>query len=69
MEVHLSGKLDFSALTGNYEIVERPYFSGELEDYLQRLSNFPKFDHNLVSMIDELFEPYPKVCVSTDIQH
>uniref|UniRef100_A0A453SZ63 Vacuolar protein sorting-associated protein 8 central domain-containing protein n=1 Tax=Aegilops tauschii subsp. strangulata TaxID=200361 RepID=A0A453SZ63_AEGTS len=60
MEVHLSGKLDFSALTGN-EIVERLYFSGELEDYLQRLSNSPKFDCNLVSMIDELFEPYLKL--------
>ncbi|KAE8804581.1 vacuolar protein sorting-associated protein 8 [Hordeum vulgare] len=63
MEVHLSGKLDFSTLTArNCEIVERRYFSGELEDYLQRLSNSPKlFEHNLVSMIDELFEPYPKL--------
>ncbi|KAF7104037.1 hypothetical protein CFC21_104966 [Triticum aestivum] len=63
MEVHLSGKLDFSALTArNHEIVARQYFSGEIEDYLQRLSNFSKlFDRNLVSIIDELFEPYLKL--------
>ena len=71
MEVHLSGKLNFSALTArNYEIVARQYFSGETEDYLQRLSNFSKlFDRNLVSIIDELFEPYLKVRLLTDFQH
>ncbi|PNT65776.1 hypothetical protein BRADI_3g02497v3 [Brachypodium distachyon] len=60
IEVHLSGKLDFSKLTArNDKIVERQYFSGELEDYLQRLSNLPKlFDRNPVSLTDELVELY-----------
>ncbi|XP_037445372.1 uncharacterized protein LOC119314796 isoform X2 [Triticum dicoccoides] len=59
IEVHLSGKLDFSELTArNYEIVESLY-SGELEDYLQRLSNLPKlFDRNPISMTDKLVELY-----------
>uniref|UniRef100_A0ACD5Z2U5 Uncharacterized protein n=2 Tax=Avena sativa TaxID=4498 RepID=A0ACD5Z2U5_AVESA len=60
IEVHLSGKLDMSELTArNYQTVERPYFSVELEDYLHRLSNLPKlFDLNPVSMTDELVELY-----------
>ncbi|KAM0845517.1 hypothetical protein ACQ4PT_056320 [Festuca glaucescens] len=60
IEVHLSGKLDLSELTArNYQTVERRYFSGELEDYLHRLSNLPKlFDRNPVSMTDELVELY-----------
>ncbi|XP_044411244.1 uncharacterized protein [Triticum aestivum] len=62
IEVHLSGKLDFSELTArNYEIVESLY-SGELEDYLQRLSNLPKlFDRNPISMTDKLVELYLEV--------
>ncbi|CAM0947372.1 unnamed protein product [Alopecurus aequalis] len=58
IEVHLSGKLDFSELTAhNYQTVERRYSYGELEDYLHRLSNLPKlFDRNPVSMTDELVE-------------
>jgi hypothetical protein len=67
IEVHLSGKLDLSDLTArNYQTVERRYFSGELEDYLHRLSNLPKlFDRNPVSMTDELVELYLEVSVST----
>ena len=68
IEVHLSGKLDFSELIArNHQTVERSYSYGELEDYLHRLSHLPKlFDRNPVSMTDELVELFLEVSASTD---
>ncbi|XP_039848297.1 uncharacterized protein LOC120707318 isoform X2 [Panicum virgatum] len=58
IEVHLSGKLDFSELSvRNNQTVELQYSSTDLEDYQQRLSNV-KLDHNPVSIDDELVELY-----------
>ncbi|XP_039788000.1 uncharacterized protein LOC120654510 isoform X5 [Panicum virgatum] len=58
IEVHLSGKLDFSKLSvRNNQTVELQYSSTDLEDYHQRLSNI-KLDHNPVSIDDELVELY-----------
>ncbi|CAL5060601.1 unnamed protein product [Urochloa decumbens] len=59
IEVHLSGKLDFSELgVSNNQTVELQYSSTDLEDYRQRLSNLSKLDHNPVSIDDELVELY-----------
>ncbi|XP_062224241.1 uncharacterized protein LOC133922777 [Phragmites australis] len=59
VEVHLSGKLDFNELSvRNNQTIELQYSSSYLEDYLQRLLNLPKLDHNPVSINDELVELY-----------
>ncbi|KAG8076620.1 hypothetical protein GUJ93_ZPchr0006g40989 [Zizania palustris] len=60
IEVHLSGKLDFSELSAsNNRMVELQYSSRELEYYIQRLSNLPRlFDRNPVLMTDETVELY-----------
>ncbi|OEL18589.1 Vacuolar protein sorting-associated protein 8-like protein, partial [Dichanthelium oligosanthes] len=59
IEVHLSGKLDLSELSlRNNQTVELKYFSADLEDYRQRLSNLSKLDHDPVSIDDELVELY-----------
>jgi vacuolar protein sorting-associated protein 8 len=66
IEVHLSGKLDFKELSvRNSQTVELHYSSTDLKlkDYLQRLSNPPKLDHNPVSINDELIELYLEVSV------
>uniref|UniRef100_J3L970 RING-type domain-containing protein n=2 Tax=Oryza brachyantha TaxID=4533 RepID=J3L970_ORYBR len=60
IEVHLSGKLNFSELsTRNNSTVELQYSSRELEFYIQRLLNLPKLlDRNPVIVTDELVELY-----------
>ncbi|KAL5199338.1 hypothetical protein ABZP36_020541 [Zizania latifolia] len=60
IEVHLSGKLDFSELSAsNNRTVELQYSSRELEYYIQRLSNLPRlFDRSPVLMTDETVELY-----------
>ncbi|WVZ90880.1 hypothetical protein U9M48_037136 [Paspalum notatum var. saurae] len=59
IEVHLSGKLDFSELSvRNNQTVELQYSSTDLEDYQQRLSNLSKLGHNPVYLDDELVELY-----------
>ncbi|CAN6226951.1 unnamed protein product [Urochloa humidicola] len=59
IQVHLSGKLDFSELSiSNHQTIELQYSSTDLEDYRQRLSNLSKLDHNPVSIDDELVELY-----------
>ncbi|KAF0911591.1 hypothetical protein E2562_011213 [Oryza meyeriana var. granulata] len=60
IEVHLSGKINFSELSArNNRTVESQHSSRELELYIQRLSNLPKLlDRNPVIMTDELVELY-----------
>uniref|UniRef100_A0A0E0CER7 Uncharacterized protein n=1 Tax=Oryza meridionalis TaxID=40149 RepID=A0A0E0CER7_9ORYZ len=60
IEVHLSGKLNFSELNARKNsTVELQYSSRELESYIQRLSNLPKLlDRNPVIMTDEIVELY-----------
>lgn len=59
IEVHLSGKLDFSKLElRNKQTVELQYSSIEVEAYQQRLSNLSKLCHNPVYIDDELVELY-----------
>lgn len=62
IEVHLSGKLDFSKLeVRNKQTVELHYSSTDVEDYQQRLSNLSKLCHNPVYIDDELVELYLEV--------
>lgn len=65
IEVHLSGKLNFSELNARKNsTVELQYSSRELEFYIQRLSNLPKLlDRNPVIMTDEIVELYLEVNV------
>ncbi|KAJ1265956.1 hypothetical protein BS78_08G113600 [Paspalum vaginatum] len=59
IEVHLSGKLDFSELSvRNNQTVELQYSSTDLEDYQQRLSNLSKLGHSPVYLDDVLVELY-----------
>lgn len=67
IEVHLSGTLNFSYLRGD-DIVDS--FDGRwvkdqskgLEDYLDKISNFPKFlRNNPVEVTDEMIELYLEV--------
>lgn len=67
IEVHVSGKLDFSELSvRNNQTAELQYSSTDLEDYQQRLLKHSKLDHNPVSIDDELVELYLEVSVVTD---
>ncbi|KAL6848559.1 hypothetical protein ACP4OV_021853 [Aristida adscensionis] len=59
IEMHLTGKLNFNELgIRDSQTSGLQYFSSDLEDYMQRLSNLPKLDHNPVSINDELVELY-----------
>lgn len=63
IEVHLSGSLDISCLKKD-DNLEVNYSTKGLDEYLQKLSDFPKYlSNNPVDVTDDIIELYVEVCI------
>ena len=63
IEVHLSGSPDFSCLKKDDNLGVN-YSTKGMDDYLQKLSDFPKYlSNNPVDVTDDIIELYVEVCI------